>query len=38
MLVQTPVGMLHVQRLMAQDRSDAKVFSDEAEAIAYLTR
>ena len=38
MLVQTPVGMLHVQRLMVQDRSDAKVFSDEAEAIAYLTR
>ena len=38
MLVQTPVGALHVQRLMVQDRSDARVFSDEAEAITYLTR
>lgn len=35
-LVQTPVGELQIARITREDGSDAKVFSDEAKALAWL--
>ncbi len=35
-LVQTPVGELQISRITREDRSDARVFSDEAKALAWL--
>lgn len=35
-LVQTPVGELQVARIAREDGSSAKVFSDEAKALAWL--
>ncbi len=36
LLVRTPAGLLHVQRLLASDRADARAFADEQEALAFL--
>jgi hypothetical protein len=36
LLVRTPAGLLHVQRLLASDRSDARAFADEVEAVSFL--
>jgi hypothetical protein len=36
-LVQTPVGELQIARISREDGSSAKVFNDEAKAIAWLT-
>lgn len=35
-LVQSKVGLLHVSRLIREDRVDRMAFSDEAELFAYL--
>jgi len=37
-LVQTPVGELQVARITREDGSNAKVFNDEAKALAWLTQ
>jgi hypothetical protein len=37
-LVQTPVGELQVARITREDGSNAKVFSDEAKALAWLAQ
>lgn len=36
LLVRTAAGLLHVQRLLASDRADARAFADEQEALAFL--
>ena len=36
-LVQTPVGELQIARISREDGSSAKVFSDEAKALAWLS-
>jgi hypothetical protein len=36
-LVQTPVGELQVGRITREDGANAKVFSDEVKALAWLT-
>jgi hypothetical protein len=36
LLVRTPAGLLHVQRLLANDRADARAFANEDEAVAFV--
>jgi hypothetical protein len=36
-LVQTPVGELQVARIAREDGTEAKIFSDEAKALRWLT-
>lgn len=36
LLVRTPAGLLHVQRLLSNDRSDARAFANEEEAVAFV--
>lgn len=36
LLVKTPTGLLHTQRLLREGKSDGRVFLDEAEALKFL--